>query len=169
LYVFSLAPGRSTVDLRLADLQDLRLEERDFLAKARADLLHLLLHALVLGDARVLVREEARVEEYLLQFLRDAIDRVERVGQARRRRAERALERRDRRDLRFQFVLGLAPGALGRVEVGEIPLVLVRDRCAAAILRRQCRGQRKNDGQTREGMVGGSFPENTTSRRALQP
>ena len=84
--MYVLQPGflrDPSVDLRLPDFQDLGLEERDLLAKPRADLLHLLLHALVLGDARVLVREEARVEEYPLQFLRDAVDGVERVREAR--------------------------------------------------------------------------------------
>ena len=57
------------------------------LAKAGGDLLHLLLHALVLGDARVLVGKKAGVDEHLLQFLADAVDRVERVGEACRRRA----------------------------------------------------------------------------------
>ena len=139
------------IHLRFADLQNLRLDECDCLTKARGDLLHLLLHALVPGDARVLVGEETGVEVDLLQFLRDAVDRVQRVGEARRGRAERALERRDRCDLRLQFVLGLTPGALGRIEVGEIPFVFVGDGGAAAVLRNDCAGQRGNEHQTGDG------------------
>ncbi len=140
---------RELVEGRFVDLQDLGLDEGGLLTELRGNLLHLLLHALVLADAGVLVGDEAGVDEDLLQILADAVYRVEGIRETSRGGAERPFERGDFRDLLEQPVLRGAPRLVGRVQVGEIPLVLVVDPGAVPLLRvcDQTKGQENENGQ----------------------
>jgi hypothetical protein len=113
------------VDRGLVDFQDLRLAVGDHLAELRAELLHLLLHPLVLADARVLVGHHAGVDVDPLEILGDAIAGFECLGQARRGRSQGALERGERRDFADELVLRRPPRVVGRVEISEVPLVFV--------------------------------------------
>ena len=101
----------------------------------RAELDHLLLHPLVLADARVLVRHHAGVDVEPRDLLVQPRDQFERVRQLRRRGAELPAEASEFGDLGNQAILGFSPGLLRGIDVGEIPLVFVRNLAAIALLR----------------------------------
>ncbi len=122
------------VEHRLVDLQDFGFDERHRFAERGAGLLHLLLHALIPADARVLIGDQPGVEGDALEVLGDAVGGVERVGEPLRRLRERALEGRERRDFPDDLLLGSAPGVVRRIEIGEVPLVAVRNFRAVAFL-----------------------------------
>src|SRR5262249_18272124 len=110
--------------------------ERHRLAERRAGLLHLLLHSLVLADARVLVGDQTGVERDALEVFGDPVRSVERVGEALRRLRERTLERGERRNVLEDLVLRRAPGFVRRIQVREVPLVAVGDAGPIVLLRR---------------------------------
>ena len=127
---------------RFRNLQDLRLDVRRFGGERRAQLHHLFTHALRTRFTRVLIGEQADVDKRARQFLVDRIERVERLGKSRRRRRQLALEGADLRELLLDAFLRRSPGVGGRVDLGEVPLVAIRNLRAIAFLRnrRKCEG-----------------------------
>ena len=114
---------------------------------AAAELHHLLLHALVRRVARVLIGQHAGVRVEARQLLVERVERVERVGQRLRRRGELALELPQLRQLGGELVLRGAPRGLVRIDVGEVPGVLLWNLRAVAFLggRRRRNGRERRD------------------------
>ena len=84
--------------------------------------------------ARVLVGQHAGVDVEPRQLLVERVQLVERVGQRRRRRGELALELPQLRQVGGELLLRGAPRGVGRIDVGEVPLVLLRNLRAVAFL-----------------------------------
>ena len=144
-------PGDELVDRRAIDLENLRFDERRLGAEVRADLRHLLLHALIRADARVLVGHHARVDVDAREVLRQPRRQLERVGKLRRRRTERSLERADRRELFRELLFRGAPRLIARIDLGKVPLVAIRNGAAFFLLRRKGNGQQAGGQQDRQG------------------
>ena len=98
------------------------------------ELHHLLLHALVRRVARVLIGQHAGVRVEARQLLVERVESVERVGQRLRRRGELALELPQLRQLGGELVLRRAPRGFVRIDVGEVPGVLLWNLRAVAFL-----------------------------------
>ena len=123
------------IDRRAIGLQDLRLDECRLAAELRVHLHHFLLHALVLADARVLVRQHAGVDVGPRELLVQLRQQLERVGESPRRGAERAAKALQLRNLGEQALFSRPPGLLRRIDVRGVPLVLVGNLAAVAFLR----------------------------------
>jgi hypothetical protein len=94
-------PGRRRdplVHCRRVHRQHLGLEERPGGTELRAKLDHLVTHALRVGDARVLVRLQARVGGQPVQRLVQIVADIQGLLQPRRRLRQRACVLRARRD-----------------------------------------------------------------------
>jgi len=126
--------GKAAVDRRLAHLEHLRLDVRGLRAELRVDLLHLLLHPLRVGEPRIFDGEHAGVDVEPRQLLVQPRHRLERVGQCLRRRAERSGELLYGGNLGGGLLLLRPPGGDARIDVRQVPLVLVIDFGAIAIL-----------------------------------
>ncbi len=153
------------------DLQDLGLDEGRLGPERGADLRHLLLHALIGADARVLVGHHARVDIDAREVLREAAREFQRVGELLRRAAERAFVRGDLWKLGDERVLRGAPRLVGRVDLRQVPLVLVGNLAAFPLLRN--RGER-GGGDNERGAedakrTGGSHGVLTPSKWRLAP
>jgi hypothetical protein len=122
-------------DGRLVRLEDLGLDVGRRRGELRGDLHHLLLHALVRRVAGVLIGEHARVDVEPRQLLVERVLQVEGVSEDGRRRGELAAILRQLRDVGDDLVLRRPPGGIGRIDVAEIPFVLVVDLGAVALLR----------------------------------
>ena len=120
-------------------------------AEVGADLRHLLLHALIRADPRVLVRLHARVDVETREFFRQAGRELQSVGKLLRRRGERAFEGANRRQLGDKLVLRRAPRLVARINLRQVPLVSIGNRAAFLLLRgmdeHSGRQPRKRDGQ----------------------
>jgi hypothetical protein len=114
--------------------QDLGLEECPGRACLRPELDDLIAHALRGGHARVLVGLQAGVGGQPVECLVLREVQVERGLQARRRLRQRPLECRGRGEVLLDPCPLGAPRIVGGVQVGQIPLVLVRRRRARALL-----------------------------------
>ena len=131
--------GSQPIERRLPRAEQLRLDECRLRAERRRELRHLLPHPLALAVARVLVGEHARVRVEPRELLVERRLAIERVGERRRRRRELALEPLQRRELGGELVLRGAPRHVARVDLGEIPRVLLGNFRAVALLRERGR------------------------------
>ena len=145
--------GQEFLDRSLRETQDLRLDVRPGRTGGRKQLDHLLFHAFVMRVARVLVRQHVRIGVQARQLLAERRHLRQRVGQRGGRAGELALECAKLRNLRGNFVFRGAPGGVVGIEIAQIPLVLVRDLRAVALLRdsgkRQGRQRRDHQGDTK--------------------
>jgi len=133
------------------ELEDLGLDVRGGCAERRAELAHLLLHRLVLGDARVFVRLHAGVGIRSVEVLLQVGDEVERTQHLLRALAERAAELLALRNGGSKFFFRRAPGGVRWVEFGEVPLVLIGNfRAVALLLRRGADERSREQGEGRD-------------------
>ena len=133
--------GQKPLDRRGADAQQLGLDERGLGAEVGIQVLHLLLHALRLGQARVLVGHHAGVDVEARELLVEPRHQLEGVGQRRRRRARAGLRRRATAAVSAAIAsLRARHAAASGIDVGEVPLVGVGNLGAVALLRGQRRG-----------------------------
>ena len=102
--------------------------------KLREQLNHFLAHRLCGRDPSILIRRQARVGGQARQRFLLGILKVHRLLQPGRRLAQRALERGGLADVAGQLRLGRPPGVVGRVQIGEIPLVGVGGLFAGRLL-----------------------------------
>ena len=146
--------GEEAIERRFAGAQELRLDERRLGGERGGQLHHLLLHALVRRVARVLIGQHACVRVEARQLLVERVQSVERVGQRFRRRGELALELAQLRQLGGELLLRCAPRGFVRIDVSEVPGVLLWNLRAVAFLGGGCHGHgrdRRNDRQRSTG------------------
>ena len=113
--------GDEGLDRVTIGAQDLGLHVRRLGAERRVELRHLLRHALVDGDAGVLVREHVGVDVEAQHLLAQRAAALERIGQHRRRPGEPATPGAHRRHGRGDAVLLNTPGVERGIEVLELP------------------------------------------------
>ncbi len=137
------------VDRRLPGLEDFRIDERNRRPEGGADLRHLLAHALMLAVARVLVGQQAGVRRQPDELLVLRVNRIEGVRERGRRRRQLPFELFKRRDFRGKRLLGRAPRGIRRIDIREIPFVLVGNLRPVAFLGES--RQRERDTRERRG------------------